>query len=543
MSKVKIAGKKRDRQTDTTPISKKILKDVVAIYVFFMFAIYPLYYEEKYYNMGDAKWHFFKWVTLVGVAVMLLVFVWYQLYLARKGKISQYWNIKGISVLDWFVLAYTFAALTSFLLSPYKAETLVGYDGWYMGLISQLAFVTLYYFVSRFWRWDDIVFIIYLSVSAVVFLICLLNRFRIDPLEMYVGLDESYLINFISTLGQATWFSSYMILMFPIGLLVFWHSEEMVKRFLSGAYVLIGAMTMIAQNSDSALLAYAVVYLILFFASFRDNKSMRRFLECLVMLFGGWKLFGLLEIAFKDRVMVLSNIMRTLSIGVVSWILLAVSAGMLIGYIKITQKEGFEIGDHLNVRTIVLIIAGVCALIPIVYIALNTAGAFAGTSLESDNNYLLFDYQWGNNRGLSWIGAVGTFCKTNILRKLFGAGPDGFYNEVYRFYSEPLNAKWGKGTVLTCAHNEWLNALINVGLAGAAAYIGIFISGMIRFIKKSETLTETLAPAMCIGAYMMHNFFCYQQIICTPIVFMIIGAGEMLCRYGRREIWEPDGDI
>lgn len=543
MSKVKLAGKKRTEQNDTTPISKKILKDVTALYVFFMFAIYPLYYEDKYYNMGDAKWHFFKWVTLAGVIIITAVFLWYQIYLAGKKKLSQYWNIKAISILDWFVLAYTLAVLTSFALSPYKSETLIGYDGWYMGLISQLSFAFLYYFVSRFWRWDDIVFVIFLSVSAFVFIICLLNRFLIDPLEMYVGLDKGYYINFISTLGQATWFSSYMVLIFPMGLLVYWLSEGTVKRILSGAYVLIGSMTMIAQNSDSALLAYAAIYLILFSVSFRDNRSMRRFLECLVLLFGGWKLFGILQVVFRDRVLTLSSLMRFFSIGWISWLLLAVSAGILIGYIKLTERGDFSIRDYVVIRKAVFILVGIFIILPVIYIILNTRGMLAGTALESDNNYLVFDYQWGNNRGLSWIGAAGTFIKTGIIRKLFGAGPDGFYMEVYRFYAEPLNIKWGENTVLTCAHNEWLNSLINVGLVGAVAYIGIFISGMIRFIKKSVSLPETLAPAMCIAAYMVHNFFCYQQIICTPIVFIIIGAGEMFCRYGRREIWEPDGDI
>ena len=52
---------------DRSPVSKKLLKEITAVYVFFMFAIYPLYYENKYYNMGDAKWHFFKWVTLIAM--------------------------------------------------------------------------------------------------------------------------------------------------------------------------------------------------------------------------------------------------------------------------------------------------------------------------------------------------------------------------------------------------------------------------------------------------------------------------------------------
>ena len=540
MAKIRVSGRRGRDQQDTTPLSKKILKDLVAIYVFFMFAIYPLYYEDKYYNMGDAKWHFFKWVTLTAVILFAAVFIWYQIYLARSGELTDSWNISNASIVDIFVLAYAIIAISSYLLSPYKSVTLIGYEGWYMGLISQLAFVIIYYFVSRFFRWDDLVLVIYLGVSAAVFLVCILNRFKIDPLEMYKDLSDYYYIYFVSTLGQATWFSSYMVLLFPIGLFGFWHYEGAAKHICFGAYVLLGAVTMIAQNSDSALLAYGAVYLILFCASFDGNKKMKRFLESLVLLFAGWKIMGILQVVFADKAVELSGLMRALSIGPISWVLLALSAGGLAAYIRISKAPGFRIEKLKPVRRIVLALIVCGAALLILYVGLNTAGVFDGTPLASDNWYLLFDYKWGSDRGLSWIAAVGTFAKTGIVRKLFGAGPDGFYNEVYRFYSEPLNAKWGEHTVLTCAHNEWLNALINVGLLGAIAYIGIFISGMARYIKKSEITPETLAPAMCIAAYMAHNFFCYQQIICTPIVFIIIGAGEMLSRYGRREIWEPD---
>ncbi|MBQ2453889.1 MAG: hypothetical protein II497_05520, partial [Lachnospiraceae bacterium] len=172
MSRIRIAGKSRSTETDTTPASKRVMKDVVAVYLFFMFAIYPLYYEDKYYNMGDAKWHFFKWVTLIAVIVMFIVFTWYQLYLCKAGKVREYWDFGRTSLVDKTVLAYSFIVMTSFLLSPYKEYTLFGYDGWYMGLVSQLAFVIIYYFVSRFWRWDEIVLTIYLAVSAAVFTIC-----------------------------------------------------------------------------------------------------------------------------------------------------------------------------------------------------------------------------------------------------------------------------------------------------------------------------------------------------------------------------------
>ncbi|MCR5774853.1 MAG: O-antigen ligase family protein [Lachnospiraceae bacterium] len=539
----RLSGKKHDNITDNTPLSKKVLKDVVAIYIFFMFAVYPLYYEDKYYNMGDAKWHFFRWVTLVGLIIMGIVFIWYQAHLVRVGKFASFWDFRQTSVTDRFVLAYALAVLSSFLLSPYKATTLIGYDGWYMGLISQLAFVLIYYFVSRFWRWDDLVLIIYLVVSAIVFLICILNRFKIDPLEMYKDLSEYYFIYFVSTLGQATWFSSYMILMFPMGLFFFWHSDKGVKYIVSALYVLLGTVTMIAQNSDAALLAYAAIYLILFCASFNDNLRMRRFLESLILLFAGWKIMGILQVVCAERAVKLTGAMRALSVGPISWILLAISVVLMVLYRRLMERDGFDIGRYKPFRRAVLVFTVFAVVALVIYVALNTMGVFAGTPLESNAEYLVFNYKWGSDRGLSWIAAVGTFIKTDPVRKLFGAGPDGFCHEVYRFYSEPLEAKWGESTILTCAHNEWLNSLITVGLLGMITYVGIFISGFVNCMRKMSRVPETLAVAMCIAAYMAHNFFCYQQIICTPAIFMIIGAGDMLCRYGKREIWEPEGDI
>ena len=127
------------------------------------------------------------------------------------------------------------------------------------------------------------------------------------------------------------------------------------------------------------------------------------------------------------------------------------------------------------------------------------------------------------------------------MRFLFGAGPDGFYTTVYTYHSEELFARWGENTILTCAHNEWLTQLINIGIFGGIAYIGIFVSAVVSFSKNSDKMPELIAPVMCISAYFAHNFFCYQQIICTPIIFIIIGAGVSILRTkGLRAIYEAN---
>ncbi len=535
---------------DRSPVSKKLLKEITAVYVFFMFAIYPLYYENKYYNMGEAKWHFFKWVTLVAMILLGIVFIWYQVQLYTEKKIKSYWDLKATSIIDRFVLAYALLAILSFLFSPYKDYTLVGYDGWYMGLIAQLAFCLLYYFASRFWRWDEICLIIYLSVSTVVFLLCILNRFYnkdfsivaiTDPLQMYLDLDEGYIINFISTLGQATWFSSYMVLVYPVGVFAFWYYDKKVVRILAGIYTLVCCMTMITQNSDSAFAAYFVILAGLFCFSFRENKYMKRFLEICILLFAGWKLVGILQTIFAKCAIELAGTMMGFSKGNITWVLLALAVAAYVCFSMLDKNEKIDIRKLKIIRTIVLILIGVGIAAIVTYVALNTTGALAGTPLESDNNYLLFDTYWGNNRGSSWMVTVKTFVQCDFMRKLFGAGPDGFYNLVYTYCAPELIEKWGENTVLTCAHNEWMTAVINVGVFGAIAYTGIFIAGIVRFAKKSVERPEVIAVVLSILGYMSHNFFCYQQIICTPSIFLIIGIGECLCRYGLRPIWEEDG--
>ena len=535
---------------EKSPVSKKLLKEITAVYVFFMFAIYPLYYEDKYYNMGEAKWHFFRWVTLVAVCLLFAVFIWYQVDLVNNKKIKEYWDLKKTSIIDRFVLAYAVLCILSYLFSPYKEYTLVGYDGWYMGLIAQLAFCVIYYFISRFWRWDEICVIIYLGVSSVVFLLCVLNRFYnkelsitaiTDPLQMYTDLGEGYIINFISTLGQATWFSSYMVIVFPLGVFAFWYYNKKMIRIWSGLYTLLCCMTMITQNSDSAFAAYFAIMVGLFCFSFKENRLMKRFLEVVILIFAGWKIVGILQTIFHNVAIELGGLMMFFSKGKATWILLIVSIALYAGFVMLDKNEKIDVTKLKIVRTVVLILigAGIAALV--VYITLNTKGALAGTGFESDNNYLLFDTYWGNNRGSSWMVTVGSFIECGFMRKLFGAGPDGFYNLVYTYRAPELIEKWGENTVLTCAHNEWMTAFINVGIFGAVAYIGIFISAIVRFTKKSNEIPEVIAPVLCILGYMAHNFFCYQQIICTPIIFLIIGGGECLCRYGLRPIWDEDG--
>ena len=288
-------------------------------------------------------------------------------------------------------------------------------------------------------------------------------------------------------------------------------------------------MALIAQNSDSAIVAAFAIFLVLFSVSFEENVRMKRFLETVLVTIGSFVFWGLLQRIFKNRAVELSGLMTFLSQSLIMWLLLAAAVLIYLTFCHF-EKKSFKINEHKKIRSIIWILLGVGLLLTVVYIFLNSVGLLDNTSFYSDNNYLRFNYMWGNQRGFSWIYSVATFVESDFLRKMIGSGPDGFCSIVYSYFAEDMQSTWGKSTILTNAHNEWLTSLINVGIVGFVAYLGIFISAVRGFVKRSKENRWLIAAVMAIAGYMAHNFFCYQQIICTPIIFMIIGAGEMLRR-------------
>lgn len=529
-----MAKKKIDPELFVTGrIPLMFLRSLTALYVFFMMVIYPIYYEDKYFNMGEAKWNFFKVVTFTGLSVLTALFIWYviELLIHKELKSGVKKFIDDMSITDWFALSYLILVLISSALSPFKEGVLWGFDGWYMGLIAQVCFVLIYFYVSRFYRWDPFVIACYGLGALYVFIMGLLMRFDIDPMLMYENIDESYKLQFISTLGQTSWFSSYLVLIIPLSLFAMWHYDKKVIRVISIAFTSISFMSLVTQNSDSAFLALVGIFMMLFWLSFDSSKYFLRFLECVIVAAASFKFMGLCQVWFAEYAIQLDTLSIMASQSIYTWIILIASIALYVLFKYLVDKKNFDISKFKIVRVIVLVLLIVGIIVTGIYIYLNTTGQIAEKYL-SDNNYLYFGDEWGNGRGRSWKCAVGTFAEMDLPLKLFGAGPDCFYYIVYTLFAETLNARWGENMVLVCAHNEWLNALINFGILGVTAYIGIFVASIKRSTANAKKCPEVLALAIAVVAYMSHNFFCYQQIICTPMIFIFMGIAEELVRKG-----------
>ena len=567
---------------------------ILFAYLFCMLGIFPLFYKEQYYKIGDAKFQFFWKASMIFLAIYVVIFllkILLQKIDMQKNAISdrrkksgkelqQNGNVlfnflENLSTLDYLVLVYGICVCLSYAFSDYKEYAWKGAAGWEMGFCSQLIFVATYFMLSRKNEWlasigrrgskkeygyfVSTILGIHLLASSLVFMFGILHRFDMDPLGMYLGLELNQKIEFLSTIGQATWFSSYVCTTFAIGVVLFFISEKIWIRVVSGVYTVLSFGILVTQNSDSAFIAIAGILLLLGYFSLSKIESWIRFLQIVSLMWGTFAVIGLLQRLFVDWAIPLDSLSVFFSQSIFTWGMLLLSLLLYLFYGKYYKEDvKKEQNEKLSCRKkkekidaidkeerckrimqitkmvyqgiLIALVIGILAMI--IFIYLNTKGyLLSWFGYQNTHSYLLFDYHWGSNRGSTWMITWQAFLQMPFYQKLFGVGPDSLSEYLYSVpdISDLLRNLWGNMR-LTNAHNEYLNSLICYGIVGLVSWCGVLFGGISYFYRKAKENSFMIGFALCIMGYACHNIFCYQQVCCTPFLFILMGIGESLTK-------------
>lgn len=526
----KISRKKEQHVSAGLEIIGQVMEYILAMIVTAVCIAVPFYAKEGYQLIGDAKFTAYKSVLMIGFAVLFVVTVIYLIFWIKDKK---EWNV---SVTDMMAAGYLILSGISVVSGGFYEDALWGCSGWNMGFLSQLSFVLLYLFLSRFGRYYRLIVAVLCSVATVVFLIGVLHRMLIDPIGFYDGLTDYQKSQFLSTLGQATWYASFLAVVLPLGIAVFLYTESRIWRVISGIYVFLGFCTLVSQNSDSAYSALTGFMLVFFGVSVEKRDSFYRFLWiCTLFLAAGKLMYFLLQIN-PNPALEYDVITKWILCSSAAWALLALC--FFVCAVLFARKR-FSSGNQstypaekmFRVRRGVFLAVGILIASVVLMIVLQAQNLLPDALAERLNaiSYFNWNDSWGNGRGRIWSFSVRMYGEESLLHKLFGLGPDCFNSYVMAYYSGEAQVLWGE-RLLTNAHNEWLNMLINAGLFGAAAYIGIFISAIYRLLKSTSGNLLATGTAACAVSYMAYNFFCYQQVLCTPFIFILLGIGEYILR-------------
>ena len=497
----------------------------LCVYLMLILAVMPFYNREGYSHIGSDKAYFFHntivrtgWILLPAVIVYLVV-----LAISLKRELLDEIRHK-INLTDMFAVGYGLILVISYLCSEYRESALWGATGWYMGFCPQMALVLTYLLVSRLWRPRDWMIYMALVSSGLVFLLGYLNSMRVDPLSM--GVNNS---SFISTVGNINWYCGYLVSIFFAGAALMWQGKDLKrwKQALLMLYVFVGFASLLTQGSDSGIAAMGAVLLAMFVLSATHSERMQTFWLEMLLLSGAGLITYMIVILFPDALnhagglgfwLVTKGVfffVTIMSILAVVWLHYAIKKGFY-------PQKVFSILSKVTMMIVLLVI-----VLAVLLIVANTLWPGCLGAL-SELPVFTFSAKWGSGRGATWTAGWMCFAEQSFWHKLIGVGPDSMSAYLYSGGSEDLMALVQESfhsLILTNAHNEWLTVLVNTGILGLAAFGGMIITGIQRFLKEAGRNEIACACGFCLLAYTVNNMFSFQQSMNVATIFAVFGIG------------------
>ena len=551
------------------------LKQIICnTYLAVLFIVYPLFQHDHYYNMGENKYYFYLWSTIIFLVLLVIAILTdedaYKKSKSKNGK-KKNRNAKNTkmkaeltsgkltfkekvikikemfmawfgpkSIVEKFVWAYLVFAIISFIFGIDKYTGFWGVDGWHMGLLIQCLMIACFFAFAKVWKPNMLPVWFAMIGSSVVMLLGIVMRFGIDPLGNYEGLEQIYINSFISTIGQTSWYSAYICTVVPMGIALFFVIEDRRMRVIGTAYTVLSCLALAFADSDSVYLGIVGMLMVLFWVAFVDEIYMIRFWEVTTILAGAFVVTLESKNLLSDYYNAEREFTSIKSLDVKLYSLAFIVSFLILVILMLMKKYNvlhsvLDYRKAMNALRISVYMLGVVGVIgAVTYIVLNTKGKFGVTNdmIPWNGSIWYFNNLWGHHRGASWMTCWEVFKDYNIGRKLVGVGPDSLaiITQYVDKYRTMIAGTFGDSNVLTCAHNEFYNHIVVYGLLGGLSYLGMYLSGIVSYIKALVKKPVVLMGAVCIATYMGHNFFCYQTVICTPFLLAIMGVCEALLR-------------
>ena len=516
---------------------QEIRQRIVGIYMFLMFAVFPLFIVDKYYNILKEKFYFFFYATLItaGITALLgLVGLFGRAgrntvrekkpFLKKVGDgIKNLWH--GLSLTDKFFFAFLVAVSISTAFSEWPYQAFWGNMGRYQGLLFYLTAGVAYILVTRFYRYKKIHLYAFVIAGVLVSLWGITDYFALDLFGFHQTMGNKIdLLPFSSSIGNINTLTGLLALYMGAAAVLCIDSD---KWYLTFPAMFIFVAGMVGGTSDNAVLGVACVYALTPFFAFRTGKGIYRYLFMAAMLFLGMGVMGLLTVldtvtdslaTYPWMVGVLVGISRDhyrlLLIGAA--VLLA--AGFLVKKLYCGNEENGT-GPAVKIWAVITALAVLFAAG--IFIMANTG--HLPEALAPYEGILVFDENWGTFRGYAWTKLFEFFGKFPFHKKLFGSGPETYSIFMAKNYYYEMQEVVGQ--IFDSPHSEPLQYLFTMGILGFVTYYGSVTAACVRGMKQGGTARIFAFAAIAYTAASLVNI---SVPITTPLVFLSLAiAGSI----------------
>lgn len=507
-----------------------------------MFTAFPLFFSDQFYSIRHDKYYLFLCLSaLLVIAEIMLILTASEKDAKKPSASEKKIRYFEMSVTDWGMLSLLIAGVVSSLLSRYPIASLTGEQmieiqgqggmvasGRNNGLILIAAYVAVYFLVTRLFHFQGYVFVCFAVGSAIVCLLSVLNFFYIDPLGMYTDCTEKTIMDFTSTIGNKNLLSSFICMCLPFAIGMFIHSMLMWQRIVYLVSAALGFAALMTADSDSGILGIGVFTAVILVWCLRNVDRLKRFFLCYAVILLSARAVGIFASLAGDNTKGFDDFQKIFVYSNVGWILVAVFAVFAVAlYLLDYKKPSIVISKAVPIAVASLFGIGVVVLLCVVYYF---SVVDTETKLKGALRLLRFNDGWGTHRGIMWLRSFEIFGNSSFMEKMFGCGPDCFLFAFKPYFSQLY--RYGDGYT-NAAHNEYINYLITIGIAGLGAYltaVGGVIARAVKYAKNNPIVFVMACPVICYSIQASVNI---AQPITTPLFFIFIAVTEAFIRKER----------
>lgn len=528
------------------------LQGAAALAVILMLGLFPLYYQNNFIDMSNAKLAFFR-VCSIGLVLAAVLFIamdllsQYKEGMQAKNKKARNKNMQtksqaqlskgeafkvwlgSISVTTWFAVIFAAGVLVATIFSANPQESWQGMEGRKLGAVVWLLCIAMYGLIGKYLNAGKWTMWVFLAANTLVCLLAVLNFWKIDPLGMYVNLSADQHGGFISTIGNINACSSYLCMAVPVGMVIYATVKDLYLRITSGIFLALGFCACYCTHSESWMLGLIASFLVMLWFGLRGHNHMLRFLEVCGLFWVGSLLMKLMLIAGAasgpTNLMYIYFMASKLQNGIMQNGYVLAAEGILIAaawfFVWSRSKAGKKLPYRAIRKTIFIVLAVLAGIAVVAAIAANLhKGPWEG--LFSALERLRMQDLSGSGRGYIWRITLESWLKMPLWDKITGYGVNYYHMFIQQYAGAGVSEFFG-GALLVDAHNELLQIISTMGLLGTIGYFGLLISTAVKSAKGISQKPFRLLGVVVVCSYMAQGLVNNPTVFLTPYLFLMLG--------------------
>ncbi len=482
-------------------------------YLVIMLGLYPVFYRENILHIIRDKKDFFLFFTILYLIVLCPAKIASLLSLWKKN-ISEKFTIRPDTVC---LIILALAVGLSIFFAPERNRAFYGLSYRTVAADVFLLCILVYFGVRKYGQYTKIVIWSWLFGSASVYVFGILSSCKINFLHFQDGLGAPEI--FLSPLGNSNFNASFVCLALPFVLAMYMVCKERVLKIVSIMVMYIGFLFTIFIKTESSVISILAAVLLLFFFSLEKEEWFLRIAD-IAAVFAATHLtiFVLLQIC-ENHLWPFDGFNAFLLQGFMVFVVCLAAAAL---WAVSRRQTSFRIW-LLNWRKRILCLLGILAVVCILvflFVNLIFANAAQGTIFQ----HLILTDESFSNRGILWKSTIELLCQSSIGEILFGHGLNCYQIVMIPFHYEEMIQYFG--TVMTDPHNEFLQALTDMGILGVCGYFGFLISSLVYAFRRWRENEWMIAAVISISIYLLQGIVNCYAIFHLPILFLFLGLAN-----------------